>query len=237
MENINLKCGDSYKLIKDIPTASVDCIITDPPYEYNVKGFDKPINNTTYAAIKKLNIGVGIKNDILDEMVRVMKNVNIFIWCNDAQIYQYMQYFLHLPNKKINFKILEWHKANPPPMGGHFLPDTEYCLYFYEAVVIKRENKKIGSYWVCNTDWKMKAQYGNHPTMKPLNIIKSLITIASKRGDVIFDPFMGSGTTGHAAKELGRSFIGFEINEHFFKVSKNRIDSTTEGNNEQMGLF
>ena len=71
---------------------------------------------------------------------------------------------------------------------------------------------------------KDKRSYG-HPTIKPLNIIENLVLNSSKEGDVILDPFMGSGTTGVACKELGRNFIGCEIDKNYFEIAKKRIDS------------
>ena len=66
----------------------------------------------------------------------------------------------------------------------------------------------------------------SHPTIKPLNIIENLIINSSLRGGVVLDCFMGSGTTGVACKKLGRSFIGCEINEEYFKIAERRINDT-----------
>ena len=65
-----------------------------------------------------------------------------------------------------------------------------------------------------------------HPTIKPLNIIENLIENSSKEGEVILDPFMGSGTTGVAARLHNRNFIGFELDKHFFEIAKSRINGT-----------
>ena len=69
-----------------------------------------------------------------------------------------------------------------------------------------------------------------HPTQKPLGILKHIIEIASNPGDLIFDPFMGSGSTGVAAKLSDRNFIGFELEHEYYELSKNRIDSTSSYN-------
>ena len=72
----------------------------------------------------------GINQDILREFVRVMKHINIFIWCNKTQILEYLQFF---QNENTNFEILTWHKTNPLPLTSNtWLPDTEYCLVFRE---------------------------------------------------------------------------------------------------------
>ena len=70
-----------------------------------------------------------------------------------------------------------------------------------------------------------------HPTQKPVSILKKMITIASNENDIIFDPFMGVGSTGVAALNLDRRFIGIELEGEYFKAAKKRIDSALEDNN------
>ena len=96
-----------------------------------------------------------------------------------------------------------------------------------------RENgcKIYGSYetkrkwYVSETNKADKDKWG-HPTIKPLNIIKNIIENSSQKGDIVLDCFMGSGTTGIACKQLGRDFIGCEINPTYFKVAQERIGAT-----------
>ena len=77
-----------------------------------------------------------------------------------------------------------------------------------------------------NPEWrtpKNLSTKNNHPTVKPLKLMSYLITLGSREGDTVLDPFMGSGTTGIAALELDRSFIGIEIDEEYFNISQDRI--------------
>ena len=67
-----------------------------------------------------------------------------------------------------------------------------------------------------------------HPTQKPVKLLKHLIEIASDPGDIVFDPFMGVGSTGVAAKELGRKFIGCEINKIYYKAACKRIENVAQ---------
>lgn len=67
---------------------------------------------------------------------------------------------------------------------------------------------------------------GEHGTMKPVNLIENFIRVASDECDVVLDPFMGSGTTGVACKNLNRNFIGIELDENYFEIAKNRILET-----------
>ena len=66
-----------------------------------------------------------------------------------------------------------------------------------------------------------------HPTEKPESLLKRIILIGSKEGDTVLDPFMGSGTTGAVAKQLGRNFIGIEIDQSYFDMAAQRIENTT----------
>ena len=150
-----------------------------------------------------------------------MKRINIYIWCNKSQIPDYLNYF-----KDCSFNIISWHKTNPvPACSNHYIPDTEYCLYFREkGVEIYGNYNTLKTYYVTQINMEDKKKF-NHPTIKPLNIIENLIINSSKENDVVLDCFMGSGTTGVACKKLNRDFIGIEINKDYFNIAKKRIES------------
>ena len=179
--------GDAYKLIKDIPDKSVDLIVTDPPYEIegiHGSGIMKQRPGTFADEIKNNNLHTGIDLKILDDLVRVMKKINIYIWCNKEQIYDYMTYFVK--ERNCSFEILVWCKENPIPFcGTHYLVDKEYCLYFWEQgaeVYIPFDRAK--TYFISKTNVADKNDYG-HPTIKPIELIKTLImnsTDKNKRG-------------------------------------------------------
>ena len=180
--------GDSYELIKTIPDKSVDLIVTDPPYEFTKNKWFS--NKERYVDVKK-NLGdemaesdcdKGIDNEMLDQWCRVMKKINIFIWCNKFQLMQYMHYFIE--EKKCNFEILIWAKSNPIPLCNRtFLHDKEYCLYFWETGVKVNLNtyKNGNTVFFSSLNQKEKAKYG-HQTIKPLEIIEKLVEIGSERG-------------------------------------------------------
>ena len=67
-----------------------------------------------------------------------------------------------------------------------------------------------------------------HPTIKPLNIVKTLIGNSSKPGDIVLDPFLGSGTTAVACTELGRQYLGYELNGEYYEVAQRRIQDTID---------
>ena len=153
-----------------------------------------------------------------------MKRINCYIWCNKAQIPEYLNYFVR--ELDCSFDIIIWWKTNPPPtFHNKYLSDKEYCLYFRKGGYCQPtsyETAKTVYYQPLNT--LDKKEYP-HPTIKPLNIIRNLIANSSKPGDIILDPFMGSGTTAVACMELGRKYIGFEINQAYFDVAQKRIQN------------
>ena len=171
-------------------------------------------------------ISKGISNEILDELVRVMKKVNIYVWCNKAQLRQLIDYFDDLG---CNIDLLTWHKTNPiPTCNNTYLSDTEYCVFARESGVKiygTVETKK--KYYVSSCNVEDKQLY-DHPTIKPENIISNLIINSSEEEDIVLDTFMGSGTTAVCAKKLNRHFIGFELNPKFHKIACDRLNGITQ---------
>ena len=218
--------ADCYDILKQMKSKSVDLVVIDPPYEIG-KSDGGPCglggNKKYRSELINLDICSGFDFKILDELCRVLKKINIYIWCNAAQIPKYFEYF---KDKTNSFNIISWHKSNPiPTYMNHYLPDTEYCLFFREDGVHTYGNyNTLKTYYVSSINKKDKDLYG-HPTIKPLNIIENLVINSSKENEVVLDCFMGSGTTGVACKKLNREFIGIEINKDYFNIAKKRIES------------
>ena len=138
--------------------------------------------------------------------------------------------------------LLTWHKTNPvPTCNNKYLSDTEYCLFFRQKGV-----KLYGSYdtkrkwYVTSLNVQDKEKY-NHPTIKPLNIIKNLIGNSAVADDpegipLVMDPFMGSGTTAVACKMLGLNYTGFEINSEYYENSLRRLSGTVSKGLDSWGL-
>ena len=225
--NTQIFCGDCLELMKDIPDGSVDLVVTDPPYLIeNTKAggkskLAKSIQNMN-DQIENNNLTKGFNEKILDELVRVMKKINIYIWCNHKQIPMYLDYFVK--EKGCSFDVLIWNKSNAMPLfNNKYLTDKEYCLYFRKSAYCNPQcyqDAKTVFYQPINA--KDKKKYG-HPTIKPLNIIQTLICNSSKEGDTVLDCFMGSGTTGVACVNTGRNFIGIELDPTYFETAKKRL--------------
>lgn len=233
----NIYNEDSYKAIKDIPDNSIDLIVIDPPYDIkSTKGGGMlkekrlvDINET----LDNKQLTIGIKTELFEEMLRTLKKPNIYIWCNKILIPKLLNYFVN--KKGFKFDIISWHKPNAVPLcGGKYLTDTEYCLYFRDGIKLNTKYETAKTYYNMNINLQDKKLF-SHPTIKPINIIKNLIINSSNKNDVVADFFLGSGTTCVAAEELGRKYIGFEIDKEYYKIAKDRLNGITA--NGQTSMF
>jgi len=231
-----IKHGDCLELLKELPDKSIDLIVTDPPYLKTQKNGYHTGKNTGGGAFgvdkrnyhNQLNgqeLLDGFDFKILDELVRIMKKVNIYIFCSKELIKPLLNYFTSIKN--VNFDLLTWHKTNPvPTCNNKYLSDTEYILFFREnGVKIYGSYETKKKYFITSTNKEDKKLY-KHPTIKPLDIIKNLIINSSQEGDIILDPFLGSGTTAAASILLNRHFIGYELEEEYFNIANERITKT-----------
>lgn len=208
-------------------SGSVDLIVTDPPYlmqnihEYKGNELGKHIIKYQ-RPLQEKNLTEGYDIRILDEIFRVMKAPNIYIWCNIAQVPMYIKYFVL--EKKCRMDILIWNKTNPMPLcNNKWLSDKEYCLYFRKGAYCQPSGyAEAKTVWCLPANVKDKRAYG-HPTVKPLPIIENIIRNSSREGELVLDPFMGSGTTAAASVRNNRNFIGFEKNEEYYQTAQQRI--------------
>jgi DNA modification methylase len=226
----NIYLGDSYKLIKEIPDKSIDCIYTDIPYLIGVGTRTLNPNASSIAkCVHKMQtqdlaeIKDGIDMAILDDFVRIMKKINIFIWCSKAQVFDIMKYFID--GQGCYSDILFWGKRDPiPATNNSWLPDVEYCLYFREKNVPLNDGFHIKSkFFISNKNMYDKKHF-SHPTIKPLELVERHLKHTTQPNDVIFDPFLGSGTTALAAKNTNRRYIGFEIDPKWYEISVSRMN-------------
>ena len=195
--------------------------------------------NTAKKHIDFISIEDGIDYKILDDFVRVMKKINIFIWCSKLQIFDIMKFFIEkLNDKEIYFEILTWNKTNPTPTTNNsWLPDIEYCLYFREKGVSYNSGYEIKSkFYISPANKKDKDKF-SHPTCKPVVFIKRHILHTTQPNDIILDCFMGSGSTAVACKETNRHYLGFEIDEKWCKVANNRLNNQDDTGQFSMFTF
>lgn len=209
--------------LKDIPDKSVDLVVTDPPYDVGYRGSGFFGVNRKHHFDRLEGITSKIMTDVLDECLRVLKCPNLYIWCNKDQIYPYLDYF---NGKGVTMDLLTWHKTNPTPLvSNHYLTDTEYCLFFKKDAKLFGNYHTLKKYWITTVN-SATANKAAHPTMKPLDIIKTMVTNSSQGGGTVLDPFMGSGTTAVACKLTGRHYIGFEIDPKYCEIANERVKNT-----------
>lgn len=223
---------DCLEGMKRIPDKSIDLIVTDPPYLLETNG-GGIYNQADKQYVKELeDIRDGFRTEILDEMCRVMKQINIYLFCSQKQIIPLTDYFV--TKRGCNWNLLSWHKDNPvPACGNKYLTDTEYLLFFREkGVKVFGDFNTKKKYWLQEINVGDKHKWG-HPTIKPLNIIRNLIVNSSLIGESVLDPFIGSGTTAIACIKEDRHFIGFEINKDYYESACKRI----EWERRQLKLF
>lgn len=225
--NFDLRQGDCLELMKLLPDNSIDLIVTDPPYVIETTGagiYKQP--DKSY--VKELNgMKDGFSVEVLDELCRVMKKINVYFFCSQKQILPLLDYFVK--KRKCNFNLLTWHKTNPvPACGNKYLTDTEFILFFREkGVRIEGEFKTKFTYYVTPLNQSDKKKY-KHPTIKPVNILENFIINSCFENGVVLDPFMGSGSTGVACVNTGRRFIGMELDCGYFEIAQKRIEEAAK---------
>lgn len=217
---IELYNADCLEKMKDIPDNSVDLVVTDPPYEVEIKGGGTIGKNKFFEEIESLSNG--FSEEVLDELCRVMKKINCYFFCSQKQIIKLHDYFVN--KRKCNWNLLTWHKTNPiPACGNKYITDTEFILFFREkGVKIHGTYDTKKTYYVTPLNTKDKKLY-NHPTCKPVEILQNLILNSSLENDIVLDSFMGSGSTGVACKNTNRKFIGIELDKNYFEIASERL--------------
>lgn len=181
-------------------------------------------NNTRF-------ISEGISNEILKEFVRVMKKGNIYIFCNKNQLRQYFDFFGDLG---WNLDLLVWNKTNCiPTINNTYLANLEYCVFARESGAPLYGSYETKSKCYTSSCNKKDKDLFLHPTIKPLPFIKNLIINSSQENQVVLDPFIGSGTTAVACKELNRQYIGFELNPKFYEIANDRLNDVTQADKKK----
>lgn len=219
---------DCVQGIKRIPTGSIDAILTDPPYRVTARGC---AGNSGGMMQEKRCIQGKIfqHNDVLikdyaGEFYRILKEgTHCYVMTNHKNLYEMLTEF-----QKVGFiftKSLIWDKGNKI-MGMFYMSQFEYILFFR-----KGKAKKINN---CGTadilsvpNKKTKDENGKniHDTEKPVELMEILINNSSQPNDLVFDPFMGVGTTALACMNTGRRFLGFELDKEYYDKSIERIHS------------
>ena len=227
---------DCIEGLKEIETNTIDCIITSPPYnKKGLLGNVKPGNQIW----GKFNIDYNTYGDnmpeqeyrawmieLLDECHRVIKDDGSIFFNHKPRRYKNRCY---LPTDFINYskaqlyQLIIWDRRNSPNIRNDILvPSTEHIYWFCKnKPKVFRDSVDIqyrGEVWVIPPDRQKQ-----HPAPFPEQLVKNCIQLTTQEGDLVLDPFMGSGTTAIVSKELNRNWIGFEIDDKYAKITEERI--------------
>lgn len=218
MEINKIHNTDCLQFIKTLPDCSIDLVCTDPPY-----GIDYQSNQRTVSKkFDKLeNDNNSSRLDVYSEFYRVLKDDCVaVVFCsfkNYAEDYFRLAELFDIKN------VIVWNK------GGGGIGDLVHSLSTdYELAIVSHKGmcpirgKRDGSVW---SEGKVNANTMLHPTEKPLEIIKRIVDKFSDEGQLVLDPFLGSGTTAVACKTMKRNYIGCEISKDYYEMAQKRIDS------------
>jgi site-specific DNA-methyltransferase (adenine-specific) len=225
MNKINLILGDCLDKLKELGDETIDCLITDPPYGTNDEYGKLIKRGNQHTSFNVLGWDREIPIVFLEEVYRVMKNDTWgFIFTDKKEIttiWRKLEEFGFYPRN-----TFYWIKSNKAPTPrSNFKSSVEVAIVFTKG----RTNKKWKGGGNQNNFITMPFVLGkervNHPTQKPIKLIKHLINLVTDENDTILDPFMGSGTTVLAAAELNRNCIGIEIDKDYYDISLSRLSN------------
>lgn len=241
---IRLYQGDALELLRRSRSGLFDCIFADPPYFLSNDGITcqggkmVSVNKgmwdraETFEAIHAFNV------QWLRECRRILKpNGTIWVTGTNHNIYS-----VGFALQTLGYKILNdiaWYQVNPPPNLAcrYFTHATETILwarrdpkarhtFHYEtmkAIGDPTPGKQMQSLWRILPPGKREKRFGKHPTQKPEALLERILRASTSPGDLVLDPFCGSGTTGVAAARLGRRFVGFDLVHGYLHLATLRI--------------
>lgn len=181
--------------LRALPDGCVDLVVTDPPYLLeNTGGGIYASDDKRYVRdLEQIKDGFDLR--VLDELCRVLKKVNLYVWCSQRQIPQYLDYFV--TRRRCHWNLLSWHKTNPiPACGNKYITDTEYCLFFREpGVRLFGDVDTKGTYYLSPLNTDDKKRWG-HPTIKPLAFVRRLVRNSCPVGGGSTGPLYGQRNNG-----------------------------------------
>ncbi len=244
--------GDCVETLLSLPEQSVDLVFADPPYNLQLESsLSRPDQSVVDAVDDDWDKFASFAD--YDAFTRKWLSATRRVMKRDATIFVIGSYHnifrVGSIMQDLGFWILNdvvWRKANPMPnfRGRRFTnahetmiwaarsADAKGYTFNYEALKAGNEDCQVRSDWflpICTGGERLKDANGRkvHPTQKPEALLGRVIMSTSNPGDVVLDPFFGSGTTGAVAKRLGRSFIGAERDETYAKAARDRIAAVT----------
>ena len=241
--------GDCIKLMKTMPKEKVQLILTDPPYNASNGGVNLP-DNKTGGAYYKVNEEwdrfvdnkhyMDFTRKWIDEADKLLALKGSIMVC--CSLHNIGEVIIVLKEKGYKFiNLITWKKTNPMPSitKRTLTHSTEFVVWFaktngwkfnYKNMKKYNQGKQLRDVWefpVCQGYERVKGINGRaaHPTQKPLSLFKRLVEMATEEGDIVLDPFIGSGTTAIATMQLNRGWVGIEIDKKYVQIAKDRISN------------
>jgi len=241
--------GNALEILKTIPSKTFDLVFVDPPYNLQIgKKLKRPDNSKVNGVNDKWDQFKSFKDydnfckEWLSECKRVLK-VNGAIWVIGSY-HNIFRIGYHIQNT--GFWILNdviWKKNNPMPnfRGTRFTNAHETLIWAsknknskytfnYQSLKCLNDDLQMRSDWtlpICNGSERIKRNGKKvHSTQKPESLLHRVLLASTNKGDSVFDPFLGTGTTAVVAKKIGRNYFGIEKEKKYFKVAKQRLEKT-----------
>ncbi|MFW6053961.1 MAG: DNA-methyltransferase [Persicimonas sp.] len=234
--------GDSLELLEQMEPEQFDMIFADPPYFLSNDGVTcksgkmVSVNKGRWDRSQGVEANHQFNMRWLEACQRLLKP-NGSIWVSGTH---HVIYSLGFAMQKLGYKILNdiaWFKVNPPPNLScrYFTHGTETIIWAgrdeetkhtfnYERMKEMNGGKQMKNLWNIMSPRKAEKQFGKHPTQKPMKLLNRIVLAASDPGDVILDPFCGSSTTGLAAVQNDRNYVGIDQNEEYLELSVRRFE-------------
>lgn len=231
---IDIRCGDSFDLIKSLSDASIDLLLTDVPYNVSKENNIKTMPDRN----GRNGIDFGEWDDDFDlntlkEFIPLLKKDGSFITFCAFEQYAEIRRILENAGLICKDKFI-WKKTNPMPRNRdrRYISNCEMGVWFVKKGGKWTFNRQDEKYQQMVFEYPSESGGGVkrwHPTQKNVKLLEELIKIHSNENDVIFDPFMGSGSTCIAAFNTGRHFIGFEKERKYYDIACNRLNEVKNG--------
>ena len=241
--------GESLEILKKIPSKTFDLVFADPPYNMQIgEKLKRPDNSKVHGVNDKWDQFLNFKHydefskEWLKECKRILKD-NGSMWVIGTY-HNIFRLGYHIQN--LNYWILNdviWRKNNPMPnfKGTRFTNAHETLIWAskskkskytfnYQSLKCLNDDLQMRSDWtlpICNGKERLKKNGKKiHSTQKPEALLHRIILATTNKGDLICDPFIGTGTSAVVAKKLGRKFFGIEKDKKYFSAANKRLDST-----------
>lgn len=234
--DVRLIHGDCLVSMESIACGSVDLLLTDPPYNLGLFMQERATNlkrmrENYFGAAGWDNLSADdwaeSMDDFFGEAARVVRKGGALIV---FMAVIKLETLIGLAQKHgFYYKTTgAWHKLNPMPrnMNLHFINSTESWVYFVNGArtgTFNNNGKALHDFFESSATPKSEKEFGKHPTQKPVELMDYFVKTLTNLGDVVLDPFMGSGSSGVSAKGLGRKFIGIELDENYFDIARQRM--------------